>query len=118
MSIKSLLFLLLLSAGAVQAVRAAPEIQTWQTARGVSVYYVPAPELPMVDIRIVFDAGSSRDGDLAGLARLTNGLLDQGAGGLDADAISAGFESLGAIYSPDAGMDSASVQLRSLTDEK
>ena len=118
MSIKSLLLLLLLGAGAVQAIRAAPEIQTWQTAGGAGVYYVPAPELPMVDIRIVFDAGSSRDGDLAGLARLTSGLLDQGADGLDADKISAGFESLGAIYSPNAGMDSASVQLRSLTDEK
>ena len=118
MSIKSLLLLLLLGAGAVQAGRATPGIQTWQTAQGAGVYYVPAPELPMVDIRIVFDAGSSRDGDLAGLARLTNGLLNQGAGGLDADAISAGFESLGAIYSPDAGIDSASMQLRSLTDEK
>lgn len=115
MSMKSLLPLLLLAA---QAAPAAPEIQTWQTAQGAAVYYAHAPELPMVDIRIVFDAGSSRDGDLAGLARLTNGLLDQGAAGLDADAISAGFESLGAVYSPDAGIDSASVQLRSLTDEK
>lgn len=115
MSMKSLLPLLLLAA---QAAPAAPEIQTWQTAQGAAVYYVHAPELPMVDIRIVFDAGSSRDGDLAGLARLTNGLLNQGAAGLDADAISAGFESLGAVYSPDAGIDSASAQLRSLTDEK
>jgi len=99
------------------SVQAAPDIEHWQTSKGVEVYYVHAPELPMVDMQIVFDAGSSRDDDLPGLAMLTNGLLDQGAAGFDADAISNGFESLGAIYGSDAGYDSASVQLRSLTDE-
>ncbi len=116
MPIKSLLLFVLLAGS--QAMPAAPEIQSWETSRGAAVYYVHAPELPMVDIQIVFDAGSSRDGDLAGLALLTNGLLAQGAAGLDADAISGGFESLGAVYGADAGLDSASVQLRSLTDEK
>ncbi len=96
---------------------AAPKIETWQTSNGVEVYYVHAPELPMLDIQIVFDAGSSRDGDKPGLATLTTGLLSQGAGGKDADAISSGFESLGAIYSADTGYDSSSVGLRSLTDE-
>ena len=45
------------------------------------------------------------------------GYLDQGAAGMDADAISKGFESLGAVFGSDAGYDSASVQLRSLTEE-
>ena len=116
MPIKSLLLFVLLAGS--QAMSAAPRIQSWETSRGAAVYYVHAPELPMVDIKIVFDAGSSRDGDLAGLASLTNELLDQGAAGLDADAISGGFESLGAIYGVNVGLDSASVWLRSLTDEK
>ncbi len=98
--------------------QAAPKIEQWQTSKGTPVYYVHAPELPMVDIQMVFDAGSSRDGDKPGLAMLTTGLLDQGAGGLDADAISQGFESLGAVYGSDTGYDSSSVQLRSLTDEE
>ncbi len=99
------------------AIQAAPKIETWKTRLGVPVYYVHAPELPMLDIKLVFDAGASRDGDLSGLAKMTNALLEQGAGGLDADAISQGFEAFGAIYSAGVGHDSATVQLRSLTDE-
>ncbi len=98
-------------------VLAAPKIEHWQTKSGTDVYYVHAPELPMIDIEMVFDAGSSRDGDKPGLAMLTTGLFAQGADGLDADAISRGFESLGAIYGADTGYDSSSVKLRSLTDE-
>ena len=46
-------------------------IQTWQSDKGAKVLYVHAPELPMVDVRIVFDAGSARDGDKPGLAMMT-----------------------------------------------
>ncbi len=106
--------LLLLTNGSVQA---SPTIETWRTSSGAEVFYVYAPELPMVDMQVVFDAGSSRDGKLLGIAALTNGLLDQGAAGMDADEVSKGFESLGAIFGTNAGYDSASVQLRSLTDE-
>ena len=95
---------------------ASPDIEYWTTDKGVDVYYVHAPELPMVDIQIVFDAGSTRDADSLGIAMLTNSLLAEGANGEDADTISNGFESLGAIYVADVGYDSASLQLRSLTD--
>ena len=100
-----------------QVVHAAPEIQTWKTSQGIPVYFVNAPELPMIDVNIVFDAGSSRDGDQSGLAMLTTGLLSQGAAGMNADQISQGFESLGAVYGSDTGYDSSSVSLRSLTDK-
>ena len=95
---------------------ASPDIEYWTTDKGADVYYVHAPELPMVDIQIVFDAGSTRDADSLGIAMLTNSLLAEGANGEDADTISNGFESLGAIYTADVGYDSASLQLRSLTD--
>ena len=95
---------------------ASPDIEYWTTDKGADVYYVHAPELPMVDIQIVFDAGSTRDADSLGIAMLTNSLLAEGANGEDADTISNGFESLGAIYAADVGYDSASLQLRSLTD--
>ena len=95
---------------------ASPEIEYWTTDKGADVYYVHAPELPMVDIQIVFDAGSTRDADSLGIAMLTNSLLAEGANGEDADTISNGFESLGAIYTADVGYDSASLQLRSLTE--
>ena len=98
------------------SVQASPDIEYWTTSKGTDVYYVHAPELPMVDIQVLFDAGSTRDGDSLGIAMLTNSLLADGANGEDADMISNGFESLGAIYASDVGYDSASLQLRSLTE--
>ena len=97
---------------------ASPNIEYWTTSKGTDVYYVYSPELPMVDIQVVFDAGSIRDGNTLGIAMLTNSLLAEGADGDDADTISSGFESLGAIYASDIGYDSASLQLRSLTQNE
>lgn len=93
-------------------------IQHWTTSNGARVYYVHAPELPIVDVRVVFDAGSARDGDRPGLALLTNGLLDQGAGELDADAIAGTLEGLGANLGNGSARDMAWVTLRSLSDPR
>ncbi len=95
-----------------------PEIQHWQTENGMRVYFVPAPELPVLDIRVTFDAGSARDGDKPGLARLTNGLLKQGAAGMDADTIAAAFEDIGARYGSGALRDMAWLSLRTLTEKQ
>jgi len=96
-----------------------PHIQRWHTANGARVYFVAAPGLPMVDVRVVFDAGSARDGDHPGLAHLTNDMLDQGgAGQLDANAVAARFDSLGADFSTSSHRDMAIVKLRSLTEPK
>ena len=95
--LKWLRVVLLISAGLLAAsAQALPEIQSWTTKNGTRVLFVEAHELPMLDIRVVFDAGSARDADQPGVASLTNALLDQGAAGLDAGAIAAGFEQHGA----------------------
>jgi len=107
------LLLWLAAAGLAQAM---PAIQQWLTANGARVYFVPAPELPMVDIRVVFDAGSARDATRPGLARLTNRLLDKGASGLDAGQIAARLEGLGAELGYGAERDMAWLTLRSLSD--
>jgi len=52
-------------------VNATPKIQTWQTENGVRVFFVPATEIPMLDVRITFDAGSARDDGKSGLALWT-----------------------------------------------
>lgn len=91
-------------------------IQHWETDNGARVYFVPARELPMVDVRVVFDAGSARDDGRAGLAGLTSALLDTGAGGLDADEIAARLEGVGARLGSGAARDMAWVNLRSLVD--
>lgn len=43
------------------SVMASPQIENWQTDNGMRVYFVQASELPMLDIRLVFDAGAARD---------------------------------------------------------
>lgn len=93
----------------------APVIQHWQSENGLRVYFVPAPEIPMVDIRLVFDAGSSRDQGLPGLASLTAGLLDEGSGDWNADVIANRFEDVGAEYSASVQRDMAWTSLRSLS---
>ncbi len=104
-------FLLLLNLPAF----AVPNIQHWTTARGGQVYFVPTEGLPLIDARLVFDAGSARDGAKFGLAALTSGMLDTGAGSWDADAIAQRLESVGAALGSGASRDSAFVSLRSLT---
>ncbi|MCP5158600.1 MAG: insulinase family protein, partial [Gammaproteobacteria bacterium] len=108
-------FVLLLAAGIATAV---PEIQHWRTANNVPVYFVPARELPMVDVRILFNAGSVRDGDRPGLARLTNALLEEGAGDWSANDIADRLDQVGAQFSANSQRDSAVLSLRSLTDPR
>ncbi|WP_245932507.1 M16 family metallopeptidase [Isoalcanivorax indicus] len=91
-------------------------IQHWQTDAGSRVLHVQTDQLPMVDVRLVFNAGSARDGDLAGLASLTNALLDQGADGMGVDEIASGFEDLGARFGSSSHRDMALVTLTSLND--
>lgn len=97
-------------------IAAAPAIQHWTTDNGARVYFVPAPELPIVNIRILFDAGSARDGRLPGLAKFTNQLLDQGAAQLNADQIAEQLEDIGAELSTTSYRDMAVVDLRCLSE--
>ena len=95
---------------------AAAKIEHWQTSQGSRVYYVQADALPMVDIQVVFDAGSARDGQQFGLAALTSALLDTGAGQWNADQIALNFESVGANFGTGVSSDNASLSLRTLTE--
>ncbi len=98
------------------SVQALPTITSWRTANGARVLFVEARELPIVDVSVLFDAAGSRDGDRPGLARLTNGLLAEGAGGLSADAIAERFAALGANFATASQRDMASAELRTLSD--
>ncbi|SDU30669.1 zinc protease [Pseudomonas pohangensis] len=95
--------------------RRALDIQTWQTAEGSKVLFVAAPELPMLDLRVTFAAGSSHDGDQPGLAMLTNAMLNEGIAGKDVTAIAEGFENLGAAFGNGAYRDMAIASLRTLS---
>jgi zinc protease len=97
---------------------ASPAIQQWQTGNGAQVYFVAAPELPMVDIQVTFNAGSARDGARPGLAMFTSAMLEEGAGDLDANAIAEQFDRLGANAAFGSLRDMATASLRSLTEER
>lgn len=106
------LFVLMLAA----PVWAGLPIQHWETPQGARVLFVEAHALPMVDVRVSFDAGSARDGEAHGLASLTADLLDQGTGAQDAQAVAEIFENVGARFGASASQDAATLSLRSLVD--
>jgi zinc protease len=93
-------------------------IKKWLTKSGTPVFFVNESELPIVDIQVVFDAGSARDKDHPGIAKITNETLSAGTKTKTADAIAAGFDSIGALYSNTVNRDMAVVALRSLSDPK
>ncbi|WP_339650186.1 pitrilysin family protein [Halopseudomonas pelagia] len=91
------------------------DLQHWTTAEGARVYFMQASELPMLDLQLLFAAGASRDAELPGLATLVNGMLNEGADGMDSGEIAAGFESLGAEFENSSHRDMALASVRSLT---
>ena len=97
---------------------AAPKIEHWVTDAGLRVYYVNVPELPILDARLTFAAGSAYDGDKAGLSGMLSAMFDKGAAGLNADQVAEAFESVGANFSAGAARDMAWISLRTLTMEE
>lgn len=96
--------------------RRAFAIQTWTTKNGARVYFVAANELPMLDLRLVFDGGGARDGDKGGLAATVSRMLDEGTPTRDTSAIARSFERVGANYDASSYRDMAVVELRVLSD--
>jgi zinc protease len=99
-------------------VQASQQIQSWTTPQGAKVLFVEYEMLSMVDVRIVFDAASSRDGALPGIAMLTNGLLAEGAAGKDAQELAERFESVGAQFGNGSLRDMAYIGVRTLTEDE
>ncbi len=109
-----LLFALTLFATS-NTVFASPNIQHWETKNGVRVFFVATPELPIVDVNVAFDAGAARDTDKPGLALLTNALLPEGAGDLDANTIAEKLDDLGAKFENSSHRDMSVYKIRSLS---
>lgn len=115
MHVKFLPFILLVF---TQTCFSAAKIESWNTSQGSRVYYVRTEGLPMVDIEVVFDAGSARDGNQYGISELTSLMLDTGAGEWNADAIAQRFESVGAVFGAGSSKDRAWLSLRTLTQQE
>jgi len=93
-------------------------IQHWQTKNGVKVYFVRAPQLPMLDLRVVFKAGSAYDGQKLGLANLVNAMFGEGSTTKTADEIASDFDNVGAQFSNASSRDMVQLSLRTLIDPK
>lgn len=92
-------------------------IQHWQTANKVNVYYVYVPQLPIVDIDVIFRAGSAYDDKNQGIANLTANMIGQGAQHLTANDIADQFDNVGAIFESNVTKESVTFHLRSLTNK-
>ncbi len=88
---------------------------TWETKNGARVVFYQAMEVPMLDISVAFAAGSAYDGEAFGLSSLTTRLLNQGNGGLDANAIAEQLAETGAQYEGGSNKDMVAVNLKTLT---
>ena len=97
-------------------------IEHWQAPSGAQVWLVHSPGIPMVDVHVAFDAGRRRDGpEHIGLAQAaalmsSKGVqASEGAPALDENALGEAWADLGASFGAEAGRDSFSYSLRSLT---
>lgn len=101
------------------AADAGVNIEHWVASSGARVYFVENHDLPILDVEVDFSAGRALDPDgKAGLAALTQGMLDAGAGDLDEEAISGRLVDLGALMGGAVDSDRASVTLRTLAYPK
>ena len=103
----------------VAHVQAGVTIQRWQTPQGAQVLFVESHEIPMLDVAVDFPAGSGYDpADKPGLAHLTQGLLDQGAGGMSETDIAHRLADVGAVLGGRFERDRAGVTLRTLSSPR
>lgn len=94
------------------------KIENWQTDSGSKVYFVKTTALPMVDLRVVFAAGSAYDAQHWGLAAFVNNMLGQATADKNADDIANDFDRVGAVFDTDVNKDMAIVSLRTLTNSQ
>lgn len=92
-------------------------ISKWQTTNKINTFFVNAPELPMVDIQVTFNAGSAFESQVPGLAALTNSMLLEGTKNFNTEQINEKLDAIGAKFNTSIGRDSASISLRTLTEQ-
>ena len=117
MTVKGMMKSVVLAVALMSAQVIAAPVQSWTTAQGTRVYFIETHALPIVDVQISFLAGSAFDPiNKVGLASMTASLLDQGAGTRNEKEVAEALADIGAQMTAGAGMDSASVTLRTLSD--
>jgi len=89
-----------------------PRPERWTLASGLRVVAVPRTGIPQVALRLVIPAGSSADPrEYPGTSALVAALLTEGTLSLDAEALNARIDALGASVSAHGGHDYAEVEM-------
>ena len=92
-----------------------PAFQRAETASGLKVILAERNATPLVEFRLLFDAGYATDGDLPGLAALSTAMLDEGTTSRNALQIAEDLERIGASLGASSGLDSTVVSLSAVS---
>lgn len=99
--------------------RASVEIQEVTSPGGIKAWLVEEPSIPFLALELRFRGGASLDAPgKRGAINLMTGLIEEGAGDLDARAFAEAQEELAAHYSFDVYDDALSVSARFLTENR
>jgi zinc protease len=108
-----------LAVALVAPASAATEVERVISPLGIEAWLVHSPTAPLIAIDFAFRGGSSQDpADKAGVAALVAGLIDEGAGNLDARAFHEQLESSAISLSFTATRDQFNGSLRTLLDQQ
>lgn len=95
------------------------EIEEVTSPGGITAWLVEDHTIPFTALEIRFEGGTSLDDpDSLGAVNLMTGLLEEGAGEMEAREFQAAREDLGASFSFDVGSDTLSVSARMLTENR
>jgi zinc protease len=93
-----------------------PAFERRTLSNGLRLVVAPVPKLPVVSVAAVVDAGATADpAGQDGVAALTAHAMTEGAGALDAVALTERIERLGATIDAGADWDAAVVSMTTLT---
>ncbi|WP_212523034.1 pitrilysin family protein [Actibacterium sp. MT2.3-13A] len=110
---------LILTLAMALPLRAEVEIQEVTSPGGIDAWLVESHEIPMLALEIRFRGGASLDAPgKRGAINLMTGLLEEGAGDMDARAFAAARDGLAADIGFDVGADMLSVSVRALTENR
>lgn len=98
---------------------AAVDIKEVTSPGGITAWLVEEPSIPFTALELRFEGGASLDPEgKRGVTNLMMGLLEEGAGDMDARAFAEARESLAARYEFDAFDDTVTVSAQFLTENR
>lgn len=103
---------------AVEGEWAPPAFTSWQTANGMTVWYLQQDQAPLLSVRLVVPVGAATDpAGKAGLTSLMVDLLDEGAGERSAIELNEAFQLIATDYGAGSGTDAVTFGLDLLADQ-